>query len=138
MKIGLKQEEEEEGIVVNALLDSGAIGLVMSKEFARKHKFRRTKLERPIYVRNVDGILNYMRSIMDTVEVEIYFKGHKERTSIDVIEGQKWGVILDMPWLAHYNPGIDWRIGEVQIIRCPEECGKKWRTGKQMKLRWQK
>ena len=138
MKIGLKQEEEEEGIVVNALLDSGAIGLVMSKEFARKHKFRRTKLERPIYVRNVDGILNYMRSIMDTVEVEIYFKGHKERTSIDVIEGQKWGVILGMPWLAHYNPGIGWRIGEVQIIRCPEECGKKWRTGKQMKLRWQK
>ena len=138
MKIGLKQEEEEEGIVVNALLDSGAIGLVMSKEFARKHKFRRTKLERPIYVRNVDGILNYMRSIMDTVEVEIYFKGHKERTSIDVIEGQKWGVILGMPWLAHYNPGIDWRTGEVQIIRCPEECGKKWRTGKQMKLRWQK
>ena len=138
MKIGLKQEEEEEGIVVNALLDSGAIGLVMSKEFARKHKFRRTKLERPIYVRNMDGILNYMRPIMDTVEVEIYFKGHKERTSIDVIEGQKWGVILDMPWLAHYNPEIDWRIGEVQIIRCPEECGKKWRTGKQMKLRWQK
>ena len=138
MKIGLKQEEEEEGIVVNALLDSRAIGLVMSKEFARKHKFRRTKLERPIYVRNVDGILNYMRPIMDTVEVEIYFKGHKERTSIDVIEGQKWGVILGMPWLAHYNPGIDWRIGEVQIIRCPEECGKKWRTGKQMKLRWQK
>ena len=37
VKIGLKQEEEEEGGVTEVLLDSGATGLVMSKEFARKH-----------------------------------------------------------------------------------------------------
>ena len=60
VKIGLKQEEEEEGIVVDALLDSGATGLVISEEFARKHRFRRTKLERPIYMRNMDGTLNYV------------------------------------------------------------------------------
>ena len=89
VKIGLKQEEEEEGVVTEALLDSGAMGLVMSEEFVRKHKFKRTKLERPVYVRNVDGTLNYMEPIVDTVEVEIFFKGHKERTSIDVIGGQK-------------------------------------------------
>jgi len=89
VKIGLKQEEEEEGVVTEALLDSGATGLVMSEEFARRHKFKRTKLERPVYVRNVDGTLNYARPIVDTVEVEIFFKGYKERTSIDVIRGQK-------------------------------------------------
>ena len=27
-------------------------------------------------------------------------------------------VILGMPWLAHHNPEIDWRIGKVKIIRC--------------------
>jgi len=113
VKIGLKQEEEEEGVVTEALLDSGATGLVMSEEFARKHKFRRMKLERPVYVRNVDGTLNYAGPIVDTVEVEIFFKGHKERTSIDVIGGQKWSVILGMPWLAHHNPEIDWKTGEV-------------------------
>ena len=96
VKIGLKQEEEEEGIVTEALLDSGATGLVMSEEFARKHKFKRTKLERPVYVRNVDGMLNYARPIVDTVEVEIFFKEHKERMSINVIGGQKWSVILGM------------------------------------------
>ena len=89
VKIGLKQEEEEEGIVIEALLDSGATGLVMSEEFARKHRFKRTKLERPVYVRNVDGMLNYAGPIVDMVEVEIFFKGHKERTSRDVIGGQK-------------------------------------------------
>ena len=97
VKIGLKQEEEEEGVVIEALLDSGTTGLVMSEEFARRHKFRRTKLERPVYVRNVDGTLNYTEPIVDTVEVEIFFKGHKERTSIDVIEGQQWSMILGMP-----------------------------------------
>ena len=89
VKIGLKQEEEEEGIVTEALLDSGAIGLVMSEEFARRHRFRRTKLERLVYVRNVDSTLNYVGPIVDTVEVEIFFRGHKERTVIDVIGGQK-------------------------------------------------
>jgi len=89
VKIGLKQEEEEEGIVMKALLDSEATGLVMSEEFARRHKFKRTKLERPVYVRNINSMLNYAWPIVDTVEVEIFFKGHKKRTSIDVIGGQK-------------------------------------------------
>jgi len=105
-------------------------GLVISKEFARKHKFRRTKLERLIYVRNVDGVLNYAGPIVDTVEVEIYFKGHKEKMLIDVIGGQKWGVILGMPWLACHNPEIDWKMGEVQMTRCSDECRKKWRVEK--------
>ena len=96
VKIGLKQKEEEEGRVTEALLDSGVTGLVMSEEFVRKHKFRRTELEKLVYVRNVDGTFNYAGPIRDTVEVEIFFKGHKERTSIDVIGEQKWSVILGM------------------------------------------
>jgi len=111
--------------MVEALLDSRVTGLVMSEEFARKHRFRRTKLERPIYVRNVDSILNYAEPIKNTVEVEIFFKRHKKRTLIDMIEGQKWRVILGISWLACYNPEIDWRTEEVQMTRCPEECGKK-------------
>ena len=116
--------------MTEALLDSGAMGLVISKEFARRHKFKRTKLKRLVYVKNVDSMLNYMGPIVDTVEVEIFFKGYKERTLIDVIGGQKWGVILDMSWLGHYNPKIDWKIGEIKMTRCPDEYGKKWRVGK--------
>ena len=138
VKIRLKQEEKEEGIVTEALLDSGATRLVMSEEFAKKHRFRRMKLEKLVYVRNVDGMLNYAGPIVDTVEVEIFFKRYKERTSIDVIEGQKWSVILGMPWLARHNPEIDWKTGEVQMMRYPDECGKKWRTGRQTKPGWKK
>ena len=138
VKIGLKQEKEEEGVVTEALLDSEVMGLVMSEEFARKHKFKRTKLERPVYVRNVDGTLNYVGPIVDTVEIKIFFKGHKERTLIDVIGGQKWSVILGMSWLGCHNPEIDWKMGEVKMTRCPDECGKKWRVGKQTKPGWKK
>ena len=113
VKIGLKQEKKEEEIVVDALLDSGATELVMSEEFARKHRFRRMKLERLIYVRNINSTLNYAGPIVNTVEMEIYFKEHKKRTLIDVIGEQKWEVILGMPWLACHNPEIDWRTGEV-------------------------
>ena len=138
VKIGLKQEENEEGIVTEALLDSDATELVMSKEFARKHRFKRIKLERPVYMKNMDRTLNYVGPIVDTVEVEIFFKGHKERMSIDVIGEQKWSVILGMPWLRRHNPEIDWKTGEVKMTRCPEECGKKWKTGRQMKPGWKK
>jgi len=75
--------------VTKVLLDSGTIGLVISEEFMRRYKFKRTKLERLVYVRNVNSMLNYAGPIVDTVEVEIFFKEHKERTPIDVIGGQK-------------------------------------------------
>jgi len=107
IKIRLERLDMQEGITVEALLDSGATGLVMSSEFARKKSFKLKKLERPIQVRNVDGSFNREEPIENTVEVNVYYKGHVERTKIDVIGGQKWGVILGMPWLAHHNPKID-------------------------------
>ena len=89
------------------LLDSGATELVMSSEFARKQGFKLKRLERLMYVRNVDGSLNKKRPIEHTVEVNIYYQGHRERTEIDIIGRQKWTVILEMLWLAHHNPEID-------------------------------
>ena len=122
IKIGLERLDTQEGIMVEALLDSGAIGLVMSSEFVKKKGFKLKKLERPMQVRNVDGSFNREEPIENTVEVNVYYKGHVERTEINVIGGQKWGVILEMPWLERYNPEIDWKTEEVKMMRCLEEC----------------
>ena len=75
-------------------------------------------------MRNVDGSFNREGLIENTVEVNIYYKGHMERMEIDVIRGQKWSVILGIPWLAYHNPEIDWRTKKVKMTRCPEECRK--------------
>ena len=56
---------------------------------------------------------------------------------IDVIGGQKWIVILGIPWLARHNPKINWKTREVKMTRCPKKCGKQWRP-KQGKPGWQK
>jgi len=65
--------------------------------------------------------------IENTVEIDIYYQGHRKRMEINVIRGQKWNIILGMPWLARYNPEIDWRTKEVKMTRYPEEYGKQWR-----------
>ena len=72
-------------IMVEALLDSGATGLVMSLEFARKQGFKLKRLERPMHIRNVDGSLNKEGPIEYTVEVNIYYQGYRERTEINII-----------------------------------------------------
>ena len=58
VKIGLKRIDTQEKVTVDALLDSGAIGLVISSEFVRKQWFKLKKIERPIYVRNMDETFN--------------------------------------------------------------------------------
>jgi len=121
IKIGLERIDTQEGIMVKALLDSGATELVMSSEFAKKQGFQLKKIERPIYVRNMDGSFNKEGLIEHMVEVNIYYQGHRERTEIDVIGGQKWSVILVMPWLARHNPKINWKTGEVKMTRYPEK-----------------
>ena len=99
----------------------------MSSEFARKQEFKLKKIERSIYIRNVDSFFNREGSIEHMVEVNIYYQEHRKRMEIDVIGGQKQSVILGMLWLAHHNSEIDWKTGEVKMMRCPEECEKQQR-----------
>ena len=96
VKIGLERIDTQEGITVEMLLVSGATGLVMSSEFARKQGFKLKKLERLMNVKNMDGLLNKEGPIEHMVEVDIYYQGHRKRIEIDVIGGQKWMVILEM------------------------------------------
>ena len=137
VKIGLERIDTLKGVIVETLLDSEVTELVMSSEFARKQGFKLKKIERPIYIRNVDRSFNKKGPIEHTIEVNIYYQEYRKRTEIDIIREQKWSVILGMLQLAHHNPEIDWRTGEVKITRCPEEYGKQWRL-KQKKSRWQK
>ncbi len=85
VKIGLERIDTQEGITVEMLLDSGTIRLVMSLEFAKKQRFKLKKIEKPIYVRNVDGTMNKEEPIENTVKVKIYYQEHRERMETNMI-----------------------------------------------------
>ena len=72
VKIGLEKINMQEGVTVEALFSS-AIGLVMSLEFVRKQGFKLKKIEKLIYIRNVNGMLNKEEPIENMVEVNIYY-----------------------------------------------------------------
>ena len=51
------------------------------------------KIERPIYIRNVDSFFNKEGPVEHMVEVNIYYQRYRERMEIDVIRRQKWSII---------------------------------------------
>ena len=124
-----------EEVTVKILLDSGATGLFMDTTFAREKGFRMEKLKNPLLVRNVDRMVNAGGAIMHQVEYNMFFKGHVERTRMDVCNLGKMEVILGMPWLAVHNPEIDWEKGEVKMICCSPICGKRKQEEKEEEVR---
>ena len=91
------RKSRHEGVTVKALLDSGATGMFMDKKMAAKHGFRLQKLERPVVVRNIDGMNNSRGAIIHQVEVNVYYKSHVERIRMNVYDLGKTDIILGMP-----------------------------------------
>jgi len=58
LNIGVEKIDMHEGIIIKVLLDSGTTGMFMDRQIAARHGFKLQKLERPIAVRNVDGMNN--------------------------------------------------------------------------------
>jgi len=119
LNIGVEKVDMHEGIMIKALLDSGATGMFMNRQTAARHGFKLQKLERPLVIRNVDGTNNSGEAITHQVECNVFYKGHMERMRMDVCDLGKTEVILGMPWLVAYNPEINWETGEVKMTRCP-------------------
>jgi len=135
LKVGLEKLESHKGVIVKALLDSGATGLFMDTTFAKEKRFKIEKLKKPLLVRNVDGTANAGGAITHQVECNMFFKGHMERVRIDVYNLGKTELILGIPWLAVYNPEIDWEKGKVKMTYYPPICRKRKQEEKEKKVR---
>ena len=118
LNIGIEKVDTYEGITVKALLDSSTTGIFMDKKMAARHGFRLQKLERPVIVRNVDGINNSRGVITYQVEVNVYYKNYVERMRMNVYNLKRTDIILGMLWLQVHNPETNQKIGEVKIIKC--------------------
>jgi len=58
LNIEVEKIDTHEDIMIKVLLDSDAIGMFMDRQMAARHGFKLQKLERPIAIRNVDGMNN--------------------------------------------------------------------------------
>ena len=94
LKVGLEKLESHEGVVVKALLDSGATGLFMDTTFAKEKGFKIEKLKKPLLVRNVNGTINAGGAIIHQVECNMFFKGHMKRARMDIYNLGKTELIL--------------------------------------------
>jgi len=134
LNIGVEKIDMHEGVMIKALLDSGAMGMFMDRQTAARHGFKLQKLERPIAIRNVDGTNNSGGAIMHQVECNVFYKGYVKRMRMDICDLGKTEVILGMPWLQAHNPEINWEMGEVKITICPPLCSGKSKKKEKVKM----
>jgi len=119
LEVGIEKLDNHEGVMVKALLDSGAMGIFVDKKFVEEHSFRLEKLDRPVEVKNIDGTSNSGGNITYELECNIFYRGHHERLRMDMCNLGRTKIILGMLWLAAHNPEINWEMGEVRMLRCP-------------------
>jgi len=71
MNVGIEKINTHEGRTVKALLNSGAMGMFISRSLAQKGGYRLIKLNQPIQVRNMDSTSNSGGAITHKVDITI-------------------------------------------------------------------
>jgi len=107
---------------VKALLDSGATGKFIDRDFIRTKGINTQSISCPIPVYNVDGSPNEAGQISEVVDVVLHYKTHSERTLLTVSSLGRQSMILGYTWLKDHNPEVNWQTREVQMNRCPPRC----------------
>jgi len=92
---------------VEALLDSGATGSLINRDFVHSKGMNTQTLSHNIPVFNVDGSPNEAGQISKVVNVVLRYKTHSERMFLAVSRLGKQSLILGYNWLKDHNPKID-------------------------------
>jgi len=107
---------------VKALLDSGATGSFIDRNFVRSKGINTWTLSRNIPVFNINSSPNEAGQISKVIDVLFHYKTYSERMLLAVSGLGKQSLILGYNWLKDHNPKIDWEKGEVEMTRCPLQC----------------
>jgi len=107
---------------VKALLDCGATGSFIDRDFVCLKGMNTQTLSRNIPVFNVDSSPNEAGQISEVVDVVLWYKTHSERMLLTISGLGKQNLILGYDWLKNHNPKINWEKGEVKMTHCPLRC----------------
>ena len=105
--ICIQNNQKKETAETPALLDSGVGGIFIDQNHAQKMEYQLTELETPVKAYNVDGTKNKKETIKSYMDLKFSLNGKsfKEKFYVTGLEKQK--IILGLPWLKEYNPGIN-------------------------------
>ena len=104
------------------VVDSGATGRFIDRNYVKANRLTTRTLSVPIPVRNVDGTPNEAGAIMEVVDLILRYENHSERTLFVVTGLGNQHLILGHAWLKKHNPEINWVTGEVEMSRCSAQC----------------
>ena len=92
---------------IKALLDCGAIGSFINKDFVWARKINTWSLSYSIFVFNVDGSPNKVGQISKIVNIVLHYNFHLEWMLLAVSSLGKQNLILDYSWLKDHSLEVD-------------------------------
>jgi hypothetical protein len=119
LNVEIETTDTAEKRSISALVDCGATGEFIDRNYAKSSCLNLVKLAHPIPVYNIDGTLNEAGSIIEVVNLILCYKNHLEKTTFAVCGLGKQKLILGHAWLWKHNPEINWVTQEVKMSRCP-------------------
>jgi hypothetical protein len=96
---------------IDALLDSGTTDNFISPLIVNHFKIETFQLPRPKIVCNVDGSKNSIGPMTDAVNLEVHYHNQIVPLRFYVMNLGSNEMLLGMPFLATYNPDINWQDG---------------------------
>src|SRR5271163_4165594 len=113
--IKLKTIRGNETVETKVLLDTGAEGLFMDKNYAEKYDVVLQKLMNPITPSNVDGTLNHAGEITHFTWIQAKIDKRILLEKLWITDLGSSDVIFGFPWFKENNPQIVWKTGRVQL-----------------------
>ena len=119
---------QQKGITVRtqALMDSGATGVLINTKFTKNKGFMITPLARPIPVTNIDGTRNRTGDIMAMCQMLLSITGkeghHLEPIIFYLADLGQEDLILGTNWLQLHNPDVNWQTDQITLSQCPKTC----------------
>ena len=100
---------------IKVLLDSGAIGNFINKDFVHMKGMSTWSISCPIPVYNMNSSPNEAGQISEVVNVVLYYKTYSEKMLLAVSSLGKQSIILSYTWLKDHNLEVNWQTGEIHI-----------------------
>src|SRR5271155_3923395 len=108
-------------VETKVLLDTGAEGLFMDKNYAEEHDIVLQKLPNPITPSNVDGTLNHTGQITHFTWIQAKIDERKLLEKLWITDLGSLDVIFGFPWFKENNLQIVWKTGRVRLPKADRE-----------------